>query len=86
MVVWCTDSVPFPNLVYVDCMSQTRTSVYCHDGLVRQATFSKDSHQIITCGSDGRIVVWDVATLEMQTSMQVRPRQALHYFRLFLLQ
>lgn len=36
VVVWCTDSVPFPNLVVVDIMSQNKISVYCHEGLVRQ--------------------------------------------------
>jgi hypothetical protein len=36
VVVWCTDSVPFPNMYVVDIMSQNKISVYCHEGLVRQ--------------------------------------------------
>lgn len=62
--VWCTDSVPFPNLVVVDLRLQSRISVYCHEGLVRQACFSADGSRLVSCGSDGKVVVWDAATLE----------------------
>ncbi len=53
VVVWCTDSVPFPNLVVVDVMSQNKISVYCHEGLVRQvgqqagAGGDRGSHHIL---------------------------------------
>ncbi len=41
VVAWCTDSVPFPNLVFVDALGGTKNAVFCHDGLVRHATFAK---------------------------------------------
>lgn len=50
VIAWCTDSVPFPNLVFVDALNNSKNSTFCHDGLVRHATFSKDSAKIISCG------------------------------------
>ena len=39
VLAWCTDSVPFPNLVFVDVLNNAKTSVYSHEGLVRHAVF-----------------------------------------------
>ncbi len=50
VIAWCTDSVPFPNLVFVDALNNSKNSTFCHEGLVRHATFSKDSAKIISCG------------------------------------
>ncbi len=69
VVAWCTDSVPFPNLIFVDALTGAKNSTYCHEGLVRHATFSKDAAKIISCGSDGKIVLWDTATLEPQITI-----------------
>ncbi len=69
VLAWCTDSVPFPNLVFVDALNNVKNSVYCHDGLIRSAVFGKESSKIISCGNDGKIVVWDTLTLEPQISM-----------------
>ncbi|PNH06420.1 WD repeat domain-containing protein [Tetrabaena socialis] len=69
VVVWCTDSVPFPNLVVVDIMSQNKISVYCHEGLVRQAVFTPDGGRIISSGSDNRVQVWDTFSLENLVTM-----------------
>lgn len=55
VIAWCTDQVPFPNMVFVDALNQTRNSVFCHDGLVRHAVFARDSTKIISCGSDGKV-------------------------------
>ncbi|KAG1680624.1 hypothetical protein FOA52_015073 [Chlamydomonas sp. UWO 241] len=70
VLVWCTDSVPFPNLVFVDALNDAKNSVFCHDGLVRHAVFAKDSERIISCGSDGNIVIWDTITLEPHVTLR----------------
>lgn len=57
VVVWCTDSVPFPNLVVVDVMSQNKISVYCHEGLVRQAVFTPNGDRIVSSGNDNKLQV-----------------------------
>lgn len=41
VIAWCTDSVPFPNLVFLDALNGNRNSVFSHDGLVRHAVFAK---------------------------------------------
>lgn len=69
VVVWCTDSVPFPNLVVLDVMTQNKLSVYCHDGLVRQACFTSAGDRIVSCGNDGKVQVWDTFTLENLVTM-----------------
>ncbi|GIL71256.1 hypothetical protein Vretifemale_1855, partial [Volvox reticuliferus] len=69
VVVWCTDSVPFPNLVVVDVMSQNKISVYCHEGLVRQAVFTPNGDRIISTGNDNRLQVWDTFSLENLVTM-----------------
>jgi len=50
VLVWCLDSVPFPNLVFIDPLSGNRNSVYCHDGLIRTALFTKNATKIVSCG------------------------------------
>eukprot|EP00983_Pelagomonas_calceolata_P114946 1160142-Pelagomonas_calceolata.AAC.11 len=47
VLVWCMDSVPFPNLVFIDPLSGNRNSVYCHDGLIRSAMFTKNATKIV---------------------------------------
>eukprot|EP00798_Chlamydomonas_sp_ICE-L_P028268 gene28270-31373_t len=69
VLVWCTDAVPFPNLVLVDTINQTKSSVYSHEGLVRHAVFNKAGDSIISCGSDGKIIVWESATLEARVTL-----------------
>mmetsp|Transcript_14469 Transcript_14469/g.31389 ORF Transcript_14469/g.31389 Transcript_14469/m.31389 type:complete len:1906 (-) Transcript_14469:1211-6928(-) len=69
VLVWCTDSVPFPNLIFVDALNNAKNSVYCHEGFVRHAVFAKDAAKIISCGSDGKIVMWDTVTLEPQITL-----------------
>ncbi|GFR45654.1 hypothetical protein Agub_g7065 [Astrephomene gubernaculifera] len=69
VVVWCTDSVPFPNLVVVDVMSQNKISVYCHEGLVRQAVFTPNGDRIISSGNDNKVQVWDTFSLENLVTM-----------------
>ncbi|KAL6745453.1 quinon protein alcohol dehydrogenase-like superfamily, partial [Haematococcus lacustris] len=69
VAAWCTDSVPFPNLIFVDALNGAKNSVYCHDGLVRHATFAKDAAKIISCGSDGKIVLWDTLSFEPQVTL-----------------
>ena len=50
VIVWCMDSVPFPNLVFINPLSGDRNSVYCHDGLIRSALFTKNATKIVSCG------------------------------------
>ncbi|KAG2498331.1 hypothetical protein HYH03_003591 [Edaphochlamys debaryana] len=69
VVVWCTDSVPFPNLVVVDIMSQNKISVYCHEGLARHAIFTPNGDRIISSGNDNKIQVWDTFSLENLITM-----------------
>ncbi|PNW77392.1 hypothetical protein CHLRE_10g434600v5 [Chlamydomonas reinhardtii] len=69
VVVWCTDSVPFPNLVVVDVMSQNKISVYCHEGLVRQAVFTPNGDRIVSSGNDNKLQVWDTFSLENLVTM-----------------
>jgi WD40 repeat protein len=69
VLVWCTDQVPFPNMVFVDALNDGKNSVLCHGGLIRSAVFGKDSAKIISCGGDGNVTVWDTASLEAQMSL-----------------
>jgi len=69
VLVWCMDSVPFPNLVFIDPLSGNRNSVYCHDGLIRSAMFTKNATKIVSCGSEGKIIVWNAETLEIEMEL-----------------
>uniref|UniRef100_A0A7S3R5P2 Ion transport domain-containing protein n=1 Tax=Dunaliella tertiolecta TaxID=3047 RepID=A0A7S3R5P2_DUNTE len=64
VLVWCKDSVPFPNLVFVDPLSGNRACVHCHGGAVMHATFMKQASRIVTAGGDGKAIIWDTETLE----------------------
>ncbi|KXZ51579.1 hypothetical protein GPECTOR_12g542 [Gonium pectorale] len=59
VVVWCTDSVPFPNLVVLDIMSQNKIS----------AVFTPNGDRIISSGNDNRLQVWDTFSLENLVTM-----------------
>ena len=69
VLAWCTDAVPFPNLVFIDALTNIKSSLYCHEGLVRHAVFGRESARIISCGNDGKVVVWDSTALEPLMSL-----------------
>lgn len=50
MLVWCTDSVIYPNLVFIDPLSGNRSSVHCHNGEIRHASFMKKTSYIVSSG------------------------------------
>ncbi|MEW5316534.1 MAG: hypothetical protein WDW38_007902 [Sanguina aurantia] len=69
VLMMCVDAVPFPNLFLVHLSTGAKRCVSCHDGIIRHGCLGRGAHSFATCGSDGKVVLWDSEAMEPRFTM-----------------
>lgn len=69
VLIMCVDAVPFPNLFLVHLSTGAKCSLSCHNGIIRHGCLGSGADTFVTCGSDGKVILWEIDSMEPRFTM-----------------